>query len=134
MDRFGNLRLGAEAGMLEGRAAAGDKVVVEIGETIWESMVASTYGDVGRGELLLYADSSGWLGLALREGDLAARADVRPLELVTIFTRRKVGVRPLLHFLPSQNVAGLEVEKGSDPNFPNAGWRCCGRKSARPRA
>ena len=87
VDRFGNLRLGVEAAKLEGRAAAGDKVVVEIGETIWESMVASTYGDVGRGELLLYTDSSGWLGLALREGDLAARADVRPLELVTIFTR-----------------------------------------------
>ena len=34
VDRFGNLRLGVEAAKLEGRAAAGDKVVVEIGEAI----------------------------------------------------------------------------------------------------
>ena len=88
VDRFGNLRLGAGAESLKGRFAAGDRVLVEIGEVDMEATVASTYGDVDRGELLLYADSSGWLGLALREDDLAARIGVKPFELVTIYSEQ----------------------------------------------
>jgi hypothetical protein len=84
-DRFGNLRLNAGAEMIEKIASPGKDVQVDLGEVIYDAVVADTYGRVEPGGIILYADSSGWLGLAMREGDLAAFTGARSLQSATLY-------------------------------------------------
>ena len=85
VDRFGNLRLGAEAEMLEKIATVGNAVKVDLGEVLYDATVADTFGRVEPGAIVLYEDSSGLLGLAMREGNLADRSGARPLQFVTLY-------------------------------------------------
>lgn len=85
VDRFGNLRLSAGAEMLGRIASVGARIRVDHGEVLYEAVVADTFGRVEPGGIILYADSSGWLGLAMREGDLAALTGARPPQFVTIY-------------------------------------------------
>jgi len=84
IDRFGNLRLSAGQDALGG-VEKGEEVLVDVGERQFSARFLDTFGEAAPGEALIYADSSGWLGLAEREGDLAARLGARPLQLVTVY-------------------------------------------------
>ncbi len=85
VDRFGNLRLSAPAEAYARIAAAGGRLLVDLGEVQYEAVAAETFGSVERGGIVLYQDSSGWLGLAAREGDLAALTGARPLQFVSLY-------------------------------------------------
>jgi len=84
IDRFGNLRLSAGPGCLGG-ASAGQEVLVDLGERQFTARLLGTFGEAEPGEALLYEDSSGWLGLALREGNLAERLGARPLQFAALY-------------------------------------------------
>jgi hypothetical protein len=66
-DRYGNLVLDVRAGELE----LGEAVTVEAAGSSHRAAVAPTFGAVAEGELALYGDSSGWLGLAVNRGSAA---------------------------------------------------------------
>lgn len=66
-DRYGNLVLDVRAGEL----AVGETVSVEAGGAAHRAKVVPTFGAVGEGELALYGDSSGRLGLAVNRGSAA---------------------------------------------------------------
>ena len=81
VDSFGNLRLAVAGSSLEKTlgGSAGAAVRVTLGASFaGTAVVASTFGDVPVGALLVYVDSSGDLALAESQGDLARRygADV----------------------------------------------------------
>jgi hypothetical protein len=86
IDRYGNLRLNAEALHLEELSARwGDELQVDLGEHLFPALLGQTFARAGKDQALLYIDSSGWLGLALREQSLAAVAKVKPLDMAIIY-------------------------------------------------
>lgn len=85
VDRFGNLRLSVAAAEHQRFAAMGGRLLVDLGETQYEAVAGETFGCVEPGGMVLYPDSSGWLGLALREGDLAVLTGARPLQFVSLY-------------------------------------------------
>lgn len=87
VDRFGNLRLSVAAEEFARFAGAGGRLLVDLGEKQYEAVAAETFGSVEPGGMLLYPDSSGWLGLALREGDLAALTGARPLRFASLYKK-----------------------------------------------
>ncbi len=84
IDRFGNLRLSAEPDALR-EVPKDRKVLVDLGERQLIARRLDAFGEALPGEALIYEDSSGWLGLAMREGDLAKRLGARPLQSVIIY-------------------------------------------------
>ncbi len=73
VDRFGNLVTNLLPGELEGAAA--DWAFEIEGQRVVRR--ATTYGDVAPGELLVYTGSVGFLEVAVRDGDAAARLGAR---------------------------------------------------------
>lgn len=77
VDSFGNVRLAGSARELDSAFRAGEEVRVEWPDAAsapeLDARRVGTFGEVGRGELLLYLDSSGHPALAIREGSLAGR-------------------------------------------------------------
>lgn len=69
-DRFGNVQLAARAADLERSGLAGRVQVV--GERAGAGAeIGSTFGDVGRGELVVHVDSAGHVAVAKRDGSAA---------------------------------------------------------------
>ncbi len=86
IDRFGNLRLSAEVERLsELPLAVGEDILVDIGERMFEGRLETTFGKVEKGKIILYPDSSGWLGLALREDNLAQKAGAKTLDAIIVY-------------------------------------------------
>ena len=86
IDDFGSPVLAARPADLEralGRLAYGSRVTVGGTAVTW----ADTYGAVPVGDPLLYADSSGWLALAVNQGSAAARFGVGSGDTVSITGR-----------------------------------------------
>jgi S-adenosylmethionine hydrolase len=85
VDRFGNAQLGADPADL---AAAGldraSTLAVRAGAATATARRATTYGDVGEGELLLLVDSSGRMALACNRGDAAGELRVVPGDTIEI--------------------------------------------------
>lgn len=79
-DRYGNLVLD----LREGELSVGDAVTVEAAGASHNAAVAPAFGAVPEGELVLYADSSGRLGLAVNRGSAAQRLGVDRDDAVVI--------------------------------------------------
>ncbi len=77
IDRFGNVQLAAKPDDL---AWAGldpaARVEIWIGDRRVEATRASTFGDVGAGDLALIVDSAGWLALVQNQGSAAQHLSV----------------------------------------------------------
>jgi S-adenosylmethionine hydrolase len=72
VDRFGNLRLNVTAADLrEAMIELGDVVEVEVDGRHYAAAVARTFADVELGNLILYADSSRSMSLAINRGSAA---------------------------------------------------------------
>jgi hypothetical protein len=59
-------------------------VQIEVLDRRFSSTVGTTFADVQLGELVLYIDSAGHVGLSVNGGDAASTLDVRPGDQVTI--------------------------------------------------
>jgi len=89
IDSFGNVKLGAMTADLQaaiGQPSSGDLLVLELPSGPVEVPWAVTFGDVARGETLLYEDSYARVCVAVREGDVAAQ--LRLVEDQPIAVRR----------------------------------------------
>ena len=93
VDSFGNLRLAGEAADLAravGELASGRSLRVEFGAANGSGPIvetvpwARTFGDIPTGEPLLYEDSSGRLGYADNQADVARRLGIGVDRSVTI--------------------------------------------------
>lgn len=84
-DRYGNLALNVGPKQIESSFLAPDvNVLVEVDRKQETVAFASAFGEVGEGEPLLYADSSGSLALAVNCGDAAAVFGLKPDDRVRL--------------------------------------------------
>jgi S-adenosylmethionine hydrolase len=77
VDRFGNIATNAtreQVGALG--VSAGDRVEIRLTLDRYYAVLADTFADAGRGELLLYEDSYGLMTLAISRGDAAGLTGV----------------------------------------------------------
>lgn len=86
VDRFGSLRLNAYPEQVRalGRAE-GDRVLLGVGEEEVGARLASTFGDVEAGGVLLFEDSSGVMAAGASGGSLAARTGTQPGDIIIIY-------------------------------------------------
>jgi S-adenosyl-L-methionine hydrolase (adenosine-forming) len=78
-DGYGNVTLNVDASMLSaGPLEPGGRIEVRAPDGRFDALWAGTFADVGRGDLLLYEDSSGALALAASGGNAAGLLDLRP--------------------------------------------------------
>ena len=85
VDRFGNLQLtitAADAAQIG--LAPGGAVLVRCGRRRLRLPYAETFGAVGAGELVAYADSAGLVSIAVNGGDAAQRLGLLPGAPVSI--------------------------------------------------
>lgn len=78
-DPYGNLISNITAEELAGLGyRVGDTLGIRLGGKAVRIPFAHTFGDVGKGEALLYIDSRGRVAIALNQGDYAARNGITP--------------------------------------------------------
>ena len=79
VDRFGNVQLSvAAADLAEMGVRGGATITVTLGEDRVSVPYRETFGSVPPGELVGYADSAGWLALAVNGGNAARRLGLSP--------------------------------------------------------
>lgn len=79
VDRFGNVELTApETALADAGFAAGDAVVIRLGETRHAGVIGRTFADVDNGELVVLVDSAGLVALAINGGSAATRLGLAP--------------------------------------------------------
>jgi hypothetical protein len=84
-DRFGNLRLNAASREIVALGlTAGVQVELRFALTPYYAMVAETYADANRGELILYEDSYGAYSIAINGGNASALTEAQPGDEVRI--------------------------------------------------
>jgi len=72
-DRFGSLRLNVPSESLDVLGLSGDTLEIAIGHNALKVPRGLTFADVGEGEPVIVADSSGWLTLAVNQGSASDR-------------------------------------------------------------
>jgi S-adenosylmethionine hydrolase len=88
VDGFGNVQLAATADDLAGSGISpGERAFVHIGPTAHPALVATTFGDVGSGELVVYVDAAGYVAVAVNRGSAAAALDVRDDDSLVLSSR-----------------------------------------------
>ena len=86
IDRFGSLRLNAYPEQVSSLGCVeGDRVLLGVGEEEIEARLASTFGDIEAGGLLLFEDSSGVMAAGVSGGSLAARTGAHPGDILIIY-------------------------------------------------
>ena len=86
VDRFGSLRLNARPEQAAALGyAAGDRVLLGVGEEELEARLATTFGEVEMGGALLFEDSSGVMAVGVSGGSLQARTGARPGDTIIIY-------------------------------------------------
>lgn len=89
-DRFGNVQLSITAGdATEAGVVAGTPVRLRSSSPVPVDVIAPfgrTFGDVPKGELVVYPDSSGLIAIAVNGGDAARRLSLRPGTSITLTT------------------------------------------------
>jgi S-adenosyl-L-methionine hydrolase (adenosine-forming) len=84
-DGFGNATLNLDASMLaEGPLRPGERLEVRAPDGRFEALWARTFADVGRGDVLLFEDSSGALALAVSGGNAAGLMNLERDSEVTL--------------------------------------------------
>ena len=72
VDRFGNVQLNLTAAHLEQTGIVpGSHVEVEVGFERYYAVAARTFGEVRRGDIVLYEDAYGNIALAINQGNAA---------------------------------------------------------------
>jgi S-adenosyl-L-methionine hydrolase (adenosine-forming) len=85
VDSFGNVQLAATAADLAASGLErGGRVFVHVGPASRPALVATTFGDVGPGEVVVYADSAGFVAVAVNGGSAAAALDARDQDSVLL--------------------------------------------------
>jgi hypothetical protein len=85
VDRFGNLGLNVTAvEIVTLGVAQGDRVEIKLAFTPYFAVVANTYADASRGELILYEDSYGHWAIAINGGSAATLTETAPGDEVRI--------------------------------------------------
>jgi S-adenosylmethionine hydrolase len=85
VDRFGNLQLNAASREVEALGlTAGVTVELRFALTPYYAVVAETYADASRGELILYEDSYGAYSIAINGGNASALTEAAPGDQVRI--------------------------------------------------
>jgi hypothetical protein len=95
VDTFGNLKLAGEPADLAeaiGTLKQGDRLELRLGaadnrSSVWATW-ATTFGRVGRGELLLFEDATGRLCIAVNQGSAAQQLEARVNDRVSITRAR----------------------------------------------
>jgi len=72
-DRFGSLRFNIPDERIDELGLRAPRLEVEIGHNVLDVALARTFSDVGEGEPVALVDSSGWLTLAINQGDAGDR-------------------------------------------------------------
>lgn len=79
VDRFGNVQLSLTAGDLEKIGArCGESLTLMLGRHSVQVPYAETFGSVGPGELVTYADAAGLVAIAVNTGNAAQRLGLPP--------------------------------------------------------
>ena len=87
-DRFGNVALNVRHGDLAGTGLTlGSTVEVEVKGERFLAAFATTFADVGRGQVIVYEDAYRTLALAINRGDAAGTLGVRPDDEVVLRPR-----------------------------------------------
>lgn len=84
VDHFGNLQLAARAADLRAAGLAGDRIEVAVGDRTYAVLVASTFGDVAPGDLVVLVDSAGHVAIAVNGGAAAAELGLAPADAVLL--------------------------------------------------
>jgi S-adenosylmethionine hydrolase len=88
VDGFGNVLLAATAADLAASGLAlGGRVVLHAGTGSRQGRVATTFGDVEPGELVVYLDSVGYVAVAVNLGSAAAALDVSERDSVLLLSQ-----------------------------------------------
>jgi S-adenosylmethionine hydrolase len=90
VDRFGNLELNLAAEHIDGvNIAPTDRVEILHGANSYFAIVAQTFEDAKRGDLILYEDSYGAYSIAISGGDASRLLDAGPGDNLTIVSPRR---------------------------------------------
>ena len=85
VDRFGNVALSARPDDLTGIGVdLGGEVELTAGEGRFLARRARTFGDVRHGDMVVYDDASGWVGVAVNGSSLAAACGIVPGDVVEL--------------------------------------------------
>ena len=85
VDRFGNLGLNVSSAEIDELGLRpGDRVELSFSPTAYHAVVAETYADAPRGELILYEDSYGSWAIAINGGNAGALTEASPGDDVRI--------------------------------------------------
>ncbi len=88
VDRFGNVQLNLTASDLEQVGIVpGARLELEIGLERYFAVAARTFGEVARGDIVLYEDSYRNISIAINVGDAASVISARAGDRVRIRTR-----------------------------------------------
>jgi S-adenosylmethionine hydrolase len=89
VDRFGNIGLNLRREHLDEMLSAGERVELRLQLDAYFALVAETFADAARGELILYEDSYGTFSIAISGGDAAALTAARPGDRIRIAAARE---------------------------------------------
>ena len=89
VDRFGNIGLNLRRDHIDGLVDAGGRVELRLQLDAYFALVAETFADARRGELILYEDSYGTYSIAISGGDAAALTGARPGDTIRITPARE---------------------------------------------
>jgi hypothetical protein len=84
VDRFGNIGLNLRAAHVDGMLTPGERVELRLPLDAYFALVAETFADAERGELILYEDSYGTYSIAISGGDAAGLTGARPGDTIRI--------------------------------------------------
>jgi S-adenosylmethionine hydrolase len=84
VDRFGNVQLAATDADLEAAGLAGGPVEVAAGDRAYAVVLASTFGDVAAGDLVVFVDSAGHIAIAVNGGAAATELELSPGDYVRV--------------------------------------------------
>ena len=89
VDRFGNIGLNLRAAHIDGMLTPGDRVELRLSLDAYFALVAETFADADRGELILYEDSYGTYSIAISGGDAAGLTGARAGDTIRIAPARE---------------------------------------------
>ena len=128
VDRFGNLGLNVTADEIAALGVGhGDQVEIGLALTPYFAVVAETYADASRGELILYEDSYGHWSIAINGGSAAALTESASGDQVRIRMPADVSQPPE----PARTVR-LQW-RGPDLNRRHHGFQPCALPAELPR-
>jgi hypothetical protein len=89
VDRFGNIGLNLRREHVDEMLTPGNRVELRLQLEAYFALVAETFADAARGELILYEDSYGAFSVAIAGGNAAALTSARPGQVLRIGIARE---------------------------------------------